>query len=109
VAQSASLCSRHHFARSSGSIETTQFWDARISSTGIRAGRKNRVLPHQPALLHQGWVSCYDLNGKVVAYSDGLIPVRADKMNGQWKIDDEAAGIFFAAFVEDKATAFFAT
>ena len=59
-----------------------------------------------PGLDGRKLSSRYDLDGKVFAYSYGLIPVHAHK-NGKSKMDDEAACIFFATFVAVKGDGIF--
>lgn len=49
-----------------------------------------------------------EVNGRVVAYSYGLIPISAaHKKNGQWVVEGELACIFFATYVDDRGDGVF--
>lgn len=48
-----------------------------------------------------------EMNGRVVAYSYGLVPVSAHKKQGKWVIDSAAACIFYATFIDDKGDGIF--
>jgi hypothetical protein len=41
------------------------------------------------------------MNGKVFAYSYGLVPVSARRVGGKWKVEDELACVFNATFIDD--------
>ncbi len=49
----------------------------------------------------------WQVGRRVVAYSYNLIPVDAHQENGKWKIDAEAACVFFATFIDDKGDGVF--
>lgn len=48
-----------------------------------------------------------ELNGNVIAYSYGLIPVTAHKKKKKWVITSEAACIFTATFIDDRGDGVF--
>jgi hypothetical protein len=48
-----------------------------------------------------------EMNGHVVAYSYGLIPVVAHREKGKWVVESELACIFFATFIDDKGDGVF--
>lgn len=49
----------------------------------------------------------YSIGAKVVAFSYGLIPVKARKSEGHWVVESEMACIFTATFVDDKGDGVF--
>jgi hypothetical protein len=49
----------------------------------------------------------WDVNGHLVAYSYGLIPVKAHRESGEWKVETEMACIFYATFIDNKGDGIF--
>jgi hypothetical protein len=43
----------------------------------------------------------WKMNGHVVAYSYGLIPVEAHKIGAKWNVESEAGCLFTATFIDD--------
>ena len=68
---------------------------------------KPRAMRQQAMLLERGWIYRYDAGGHIVAYTYGLTPVVATKVDGKWKIEDEVGCVFFATFVDDKGDGVF--
>jgi hypothetical protein len=66
---------------------------------------KQRVMSSQLMVLQDIWR--YDLDRRVVAYTVGLTPVEAHRVNGKWKIDGELGCIFYGTFVDDQGDGVF--
>jgi hypothetical protein len=49
----------------------------------------------------------WKVDGHIVAYSYGLIPVRARKVHGKWNVLSELGCIFTATFIDDKGDGVF--
>ena len=49
----------------------------------------------------------YSIGAKVVAFSYGLIPVKARREDGNWVVESETACIFTATFIDDKGDGVF--
>jgi hypothetical protein len=69
----------------------------------ILNGSRKRMRPAQVKATIVRW----KVMGKVVAYSYGLVPVVAHRVNGQWRIDSEVGCIFTATFVDDRGDGVF--
>ncbi len=69
----------------------------------ILNGERQRMRPVQAKASIVRW----KIDGRVVAYSYGLIPVRAHRVGGQWKVESEMACIFQATFIDDKGDGVF--
>ena len=66
-------------------------------------GSRKKLRPSQVKATIVRW----KIGGKVVAYSYGLVPVEARRVNGQWKIEAEAGCIFTATFIDDRGDGIF--
>ena len=66
-------------------------------------GSRKRLRPTQVKATIVRW----KVGGKVVAYSYGLVPVVAHRVNGQWKIEAEVGCIFTATFIDDRGDGVF--
>ena len=66
-------------------------------------GSRKKMRPAQLKATIVRW----KVEGKIVAYSYGLVPVVARRVNGQWKIEIEAGCIFTATFIDDKGDGVF--
>lgn len=60
-------------------------------------GARQRMRPMQVKAGIVRW----KVNGRVIAYSYGLIPVGAHKVDGKWKVEWEMGCIFTATFIDD--------
>jgi len=61
-------------------------------------------------LLAKASIIRWEINGKVVAYSYGLIPVtKAYKNKGKWVYEGEVGCIFYGTFIDDKGDGVFRT
>jgi hypothetical protein len=61
-------------------------------------------------LLAKATIIRWEISGKVVAYSYGLIPItKAYKRNGVWRYKGELACIFYGTFIDDKGDGVFRT
>jgi hypothetical protein len=49
----------------------------------------------------------WSVNGQVVAYSYGLVPIVAHRERGKWVVDSEAGCVFAATFIDDKGDGVF--
>jgi hypothetical protein len=49
----------------------------------------------------------WKVDGHIIAYSYGLIPVKARRVNGKWDIQSEVGCIFTATFIDDKGEGVF--
>lgn len=49
----------------------------------------------------------FEMDGKVFAYSYGLVPVTAHRSNGKWIVDSEAGCIFYVTFIDDRGDGVF--
>lgn len=49
----------------------------------------------------------WEMNGHIFAYSYGLIPVSAHRIDGKWKIDVELGCIFNATFIDENGDGVF--
>ena len=60
----------------------------------------------RPALMVSAIVR-WEVNGRIFAYSYGLIPVSAHRTKSKWKIDSMAACIFDATFIDENGDGVF--
>jgi hypothetical protein len=60
-------------------------------------GNAKRLRP----VLAKAAILRWEANGKVFAYSYGLVPVSAHKIGGRWKIDTEVGCTFDATFIDE--------
>jgi len=61
-------------------------------------------------LLAKATIVRWEINGKVVAYSYSLIPIRnAYKQDGKWVYEGELGCIFYATFINDNGDGVFRT
>jgi hypothetical protein len=49
----------------------------------------------------------WKVDGHIIAYSYGLIPVTARRVNGKWDVQSEAGCIFTATFIDDRGDGVF--
>ncbi len=49
----------------------------------------------------------WKVDGHIIAYSYGLIPVTARRVNGKWDVQSELGCIFTATFIDDKGDGVF--
>lgn len=66
-------------------------------------GKKQRMRRLQAIAQVVHW----EINGKSVAYSYGLIPVTAHEVNGKSIIDSELSCIFTATYIDDRGDGVF--
>jgi len=52
-------------------------------------------------------IARHKIGNMVIAYSYGLVPVTAERVDGQWVIKSEAGCIFTATFIDDKGDGIF--
>jgi hypothetical protein len=64
-------------------------------------GKKMRPMQAKASIIR------YSIGGKVVAFSYGLIPVKARRAEGRWVIESEMACIFTVTFIDDKGDGVF--
>jgi hypothetical protein len=60
----------------------------------------------RPAQVKAGIVR-WKIDGHIIAYSYGLIPVTARRVNGKWEVQSELGCIFAATFIDDKGDGVF--
>jgi hypothetical protein len=60
----------------------------------------------RPAQVKAGIVR-WKVDGHIIAYSYGLIPVTARRVNGKWEVQSELGCIFAATFIDDKGDGVF--
>jgi hypothetical protein len=61
-------------------------------------------------ILAKATILRWEINGRVVAYSYGLIRIdKAYKMNGKWVYDGELGCIFYGTFIDEKGDGVFRT
>lgn len=66
-------------------------------------GSRQRMRPAMVKVSIVRW----KVDGHIVAYSYGLIPVIAQKVGAKWNVQSEAGCMFTATFIDDKGDAVF--
>ena len=66
-------------------------------------GETRRLRP----MVAKAGILRWEMNGKVFAYSYGLIPLDARREGNRWKIESEAGCIFTATFIDDRGDGVF--